>query len=142
MSITPSGRVRTGIEWVNIDAMVRALEKTIPNKIDRVIEIAGRKTAEEARDRAKRLVTVDTGALRKSIRIERRRKEGKNSFIGIGAGGFVRNPRSGRLVDYAAFVEFGTSRQRPQPFLRPAMRWAQNNRLKRNIWEAMARTIR
>ena len=137
--ISPSGRVRTGIQWENIDDLVRALERTIPKQIKQVIEIALIKTGSQARDRAKRLVTVDTGALRRSIRLEVRRREGKTHFIGIGAGGFVRNPRTGRLVDYAAFVEFGTSRQRPQPFLRPAMRWAQNNRLKRNIWEAMAR---
>lgn len=139
MSITPSGRVRAGIEWENLEALVRALERTIPRQIKQVIEIALIKTGSEARDRAKHLVTVDTGALRRSIRLEVRRREGKTHFIGIGAGGFVRNPRTGRLVDYAAIIEFGSVHQRPQPFIRPAMRWAQNNRLKRNIWEAMAR---
>lgn len=139
VSISPTGRVRSGLVWDGLDDLVRFLERTLPREVDMVIEIAGRKTAEEAKEKAKSLVTVDTGSLRKSIRIDRRRKEGKTSFIGIGAGGFIRNPRTGRLVDYASYVEFGTSRMRPQPFMRPALRWAQNNRLKKNIWEAMAK---
>ncbi len=139
MSIAPSGRVRSGLIWEGLDDMIRMLEKTLPHEIDMVIEIAGRKTSEEARDRAKQNCPVDTGALRKSIRLDRRRKQGKTSFIGIGAGGYVRNPRTGKLVDYAAYVEFGTRFQRPQPYMRPALLWAQEKRLKKNIWQAMAR---
>lgn len=119
--------------------LVRVLEKTLPHEIDIVKEIAGTKTAEDAKERAKRNVPVDTGALRRSIRLERIRKKGKTVSIGISAGGFVRNPRTGNIVDYAAYVEFGTRFQRPQPFLRPAMQWAMRNRLKRHVWEAMAR---
>ena len=62
------------------------------------------------RDTAKRLVPVDTGALRKSIRVVKlkpRRYE-------VGAGEF-----------YAGFVEFGTVRMPAQPYLRPAIRMRQ-----------------
>lgn len=58
---------------------------------------------------AKRLAPVDTGRLRSSIThsIERER----DGLVGI----------VGTDVDYAAFVELGTSRAAAKPFLRPAL---------------------
>lgn len=58
---------------------------------------------------AKRLSPVDTGRLRSSISRE----------IGRDARGVY--ARIGTIVDYAPHVEFGTSRMRPQPYLRPAL---------------------
>ena len=61
---------------------------------------------------AKILVLVDTGTLRKSIRKER----GAGNVIKVRAGGYFVNPKTGKIVDYAHWVEFMS------PFLRPAYR--------------------
>jgi len=140
MSVLPSGRVRTGIVWENMDDLNRVLEKTIPRDIKMVQDIAGIKTIEDAKERAKQNCPVDTGALRKSIRFEYKVRRARDVDFGIAAGGHVRNPKTGLLVNYAAYVEeIGTRFQRPQPFLRPALEWAVRNRLKKNVWRAMAK---
>ena len=60
-------------------------------------------------------VLVDTGSLRDSIRVERG-GEGQNyRQIRLRAGGYVTNPKTGRLVDYAAFIEAKS------PFIAPAV---------------------
>jgi len=58
-------------------------------------------------------VPVDRGSLRDSIRIE----SGGEGWLTkrVRAGGYVTNPRTGRLVDYAAYVEAQT------PFMAPAL---------------------
>lgn len=62
--------------------------------------------------RAKLLVPKDTFALNDSIRSETKR-EGNHVVAEITAGGGD--------VTYALYVEYGTSRMRAQPYLRPAM---------------------
>jgi HK97 gp10 family phage protein len=74
--------------------------------------------AEQIIEDAKALCPVDTGSLRRSIRYERDPDGGV--VIAAGGGGVV-NPRTRREVDYAAYVEFGTSRLPAQPFLQPAL---------------------
>ncbi len=54
---------------------------------------------------AKRICPVDTGRLRSSIMIEL-----KGNSITL----------SGN-TDYASYIEYGTHRMRPQPFIRPAI---------------------
>lgn len=77
--------------------------------------------AEDVKKEAKELVPVDTGALRDSIRlIVTAKTAGNITRVGVRAGGFEINPKTGKLVDYAIPVEFGTSRQTPQPYLIPA----------------------
>ena len=67
---------------------------------------------------AKSLCPVDTGALRASIRAEKR---GPNmTVLAAGGEGFI-NPSTGRVVDYAGFVHDGTSRMAPRPFLMQAI---------------------
>jgi hypothetical protein len=66
------------------------------------------------RDIAQVTVRVETGSLRDSIRVER---GGKGQFwreVRVRAGGYVVNPKTGRLVDYAVFVENN------YPFMAPA----------------------
>ena len=63
---------------------------------------------------AQALVRVDTGSLRDSIRVERGGKGRGWAVVRVRAGGYVINPRTGRLVDYAGIVE-----QR-YPYMRPA----------------------
>jgi HK97 gp10 family phage protein len=55
---------------------------------------------------------VETGALRKSIRMFSEPQD---------RGGTVRTAYAGSRLHYAYWVEFGTARQAPQPFLRPAL---------------------
>ena len=57
---------------------------------------------------------VDTGSLRDSIRVERGGEGLHWRQVKVRAGGYIVNPKSGRLVNYAAVVE-----QR-QPYMRPA----------------------
>lgn len=62
-------------------------------------------------DLARQLAPVDTGALRASIRVT---PDQPALRMTVQAGGGV--------VDYAAFVEYGTSRSPAQPFMTPAAR--------------------
>ena len=87
------------------------VEKGLDEVADKIVEAA------------KDLCPVDTGALRKSIRKE---KELRSLYpltftIGVAAGGHEKNPKTGREVDYASYVEFGTSRTPAQPFMGPAI---------------------
>lgn len=69
---------------------------------------------------AARGAPVLTGALRASGRVKR-----TNQYQRI-----VQFGGSGTGVDYATFVEFGTFRQRPKPFLRPAVMAAKKDMAK------------
>lgn len=64
---------------------------------------------------AKIYVAVDTGSLRDSIRVERGGEGLHWRGFRVRAGGYIVNPRTNRLVDYAVFVE------ESQPFLGPAV---------------------
>jgi hypothetical protein len=57
---------------------------------------------------------VETGSLRDSIRIERGGESKDWRRVRVRAGGYVTNPKTGKIVDYAAVVE-----QR-FPYMRPA----------------------
>jgi len=61
---------------------------------------------------------VKTGALRDSIRLEKRGEH----LVALVAGGpgFI-NPETGREVDYAVYVHEGTSRMPARPFLTQAI---------------------
>jgi hypothetical protein len=60
-------------------------------------------------------VRVDTGSLRDSIRKERVAPAFHNHrMVRVRAGGYVTNPRTGRLVDYAVVVE------QKYPYMKPA----------------------
>lgn len=76
----------------------------------------------DIRDTAKAKAPVDTGSLQASIRLQTYHATGSAIIkLGVSAGGYVTNPRTGRIVNYARFVEYGTSRMRAQPYMRPAI---------------------
>lgn len=80
-----------------------------------------RDVAKDVKKEAKELVPVDTGALKASIRlIVTAATAGNITRVGVRSGGYEVNPKTGKIVNYAVFVEFGTSRQTPQPYLIPA----------------------
>lgn len=81
-----------------------------------------RKTCESIRDDAKTICPVDTGSLRSSIRLQVRPKPTSHSIsYGVSAGGYVTNPKTGLKVNYASYIEYGTRKMRPQPYMRPAI---------------------
>lgn len=83
-----------------------------------------RDAAEFIKDRAQELVPVDTGRLRDSIRVTE-----------VGPRTFTVGP--GDEVEYAEYVEFGTSRMAAQPYMRPAAELA-----RREFPQRVARRIR
>uniref|UniRef100_A0A6M3MA63 Putative tail protein n=1 Tax=viral metagenome TaxID=1070528 RepID=A0A6M3MA63_9ZZZZ len=134
--------LRFSLNWENLDNYRRYLASAMPKEFEESMDEALDKTADDARDRAKQLVPVDTRSLQKSIRKERyARPAGNIHYRGIRAGGYIVNPKTGRIVDYAAYVEYGTSRQRPQPYMRPALIWA-SRKIEGYFWKALSRRVR
>ena len=91
----------------------------IPDKLLEGAEQAILETAHLVLGLAQVHVRVDTGSLRDSGRIERGGKGLHWAEVKVRFGGYVTNPRTGRLVDYAAIIE-----QR-YPYLAPAAREAE-----------------
>lgn len=90
------------------DPNIKAKLATLPEKMaDHAFEVL-LKQAELIKALAQIYVPVDTGSLRDSIRIERG-GEGLNwRQVKVRAGGYVTNPKTGKIVDYAQHQEFGT----------------------------------
>lgn len=135
--------VRVKMEWEGLDHFYAYLERTMPRAFKAAMAEGLNATADDAKEDAWRRCPVDTGALRKSIRKERMSKPAGNVvYTGIRAGGrYATNPRTGLPVFYAPFVEYGTSRQRPQPFLRPAVKWALTKKLPTHFENALSKRI-
>lgn len=70
-----------------------------------------RKTAKDIEATAKNLVPVDTGNLKGSI--------GTSDLRTVGQSGGL-SAEIGPTAEYGAFVEFGTSRMAPRPYMGPA----------------------
>jgi HK97 gp10 family phage protein len=67
-----------------------------------------RRVADEVRDDMERLAAVDTGLMKASISVE---AVGDTTYITVGDNGAF----------YWSYVEWGTSRMKAQPFIRPAL---------------------
>ena len=80
--------------------------EAIANAIDRALVAALEEVGLVAEGYAKRACPVDTGRLRNSI----------THIVDEG----TRHVVIGTNVEYAPYVELGTRRQKPQPFLKPA----------------------
>jgi len=94
----------------------------IQGDLDAEVVEALDEVAEKIKKDAKDGCPVDTGSLQKSIRRQKHAMPARHVHaIGVSAGGYITNPKTGRKVDYAAYVEFGTSKTRPQPFMQPAI---------------------
>lgn len=85
--------------------------------IDRALAEALDDLGQAVQHHAQELCPVDTGRLRNSITYTL--GDSDYGFPGMGAS-VGRELTVGSEVEYAAYVELGTSRTRAQPFLRPA----------------------
>lgn len=77
--------------------------------------------AQLMRSLAQILVRVETGSLRDSIRVERGGQGLYWREFRVRAGGYITNPKTGRLVDYAVYVEAN------YPFMQPAFQAIQGD---------------
>ena len=111
--------------------MIRTIigQRELEEDLKKHIRVFPTRVVEETRivldkmvDTAKILVRKDTWSLCKSIRRESyARPAGCFLQMGFRAGGYIVNPKTGRLVDYAIYQEFGTSRMPGgYPYMRPA----------------------
>lgn len=117
------------------------------DELDEKIEIALEEIGLEAEKYAKKKCPVDTGRLRNSIshlvsgqgaktveytareytttksgKKSKRRKTVNCSYqTGSASGDNSKTVYIGTNVEYAPYVEFGTSKQKPQPYLKPAV---------------------
>jgi len=134
--------LRLEVTWEGLEGLFAYLAEALPDAFREAALEGLDVTGDDGVDRAKQLVAVDTGSLQKTIRKEpEAHVEAGYLEVGITAGGGgVRNPKTGREVDYAPYVEFGTSRNRPQPFIRPSLRWA-SRRFPDHFWEALSRRV-
>jgi len=96
------------------DTLVKEKLANLPEKILEWAYEELMKQAELMKGYAQVYVPVDTGSLRDSIRVERGGEGLHWRQVRVRAGGYVVNPKSRRLVDYALHVELRT------PFMRPA----------------------
>jgi hypothetical protein len=69
---------------------------------------------------AKSYVRVETGSLQKSIRKERGSSSQHRTVVRVRAGGYVINPKTGKLVNYAVHQEHY------HPYMRPAWESVRN----------------
>lgn len=104
-----------GVNANGLSSAKRRLQR-IADRLAGVTDEAIGEFAEDVAKHMKGVVPVDTGVLRDSITAE---KSGDGYTVG---------PRG---VDYAAFVEHGTSRSPAQPYVAPTIQWAQQNGPKR-----------
>lgn len=122
-----------------MDAL-QALPREVAGKNGGPVRVALAKGAKRIRDRARQMAPVRTGALRNNIIMIRDRspqRSGGNEryLVGVRGGAKAkyadtkRNRRQGRVgaeynksseTYYWRFIEFGTVKMSPKPFLRPA----------------------
>lgn len=102
---------------INIDMNSTTVKQdiaAIPTKLLEGAEQAIMEVAQLMRAYAIWRVRVDTGSLRDSIRVERGGRGMHWREVRVRAGGYIVNPKTGKLVHYAAIVEA------KYPYMRPA----------------------
>jgi HK97 gp10 family phage protein len=129
------------VEIVGLNKLMARITE-LNQSLDPSAEAGLKEFAEVVRDMAKIFCPVGTpqstgipgyigGSLRTSIRIQAYAKPKAHLHkIGVSAGGYITNPNTGRKVDYARWVEHGTSRMMSRPFMRPALDMCKKSILK------------
>jgi len=113
-------KTELNLELLGADRLTARLSRA-SERLDRNMVEGLNEAADQIVQDAKAVVPVDTGSLQRSIRKQHHVSEGHVHSIGVTAGGYVTNFKTGRKVDYAVHVEYGTSRVAAKPFLRPAL---------------------
>jgi len=111
-------------DFTNLINQLGSLEGRIKNSIKEAVKI----NALEAEQKAKLLCPVDTGHLRRSISTEINETTDK-ILVDV-----LTN------VEYGSYVEYGTSRQPAQPFMKPAYE-SQKVQFERDISETVRREL-
>ena len=105
------------VELLGADRLIarlgRASHSIDPRTVEGLIHVADN-IAQDARA----TVRVDTGSLQRSIRTQHHVSRGHIHSVAVTAGGYVTNPKTGRIVDYAHHLEYGTSKTSAYPFMR------------------------
>jgi hypothetical protein len=103
---------------IRIDVTKGTVKKDLAELPEKMLDYAFEVLIDRARlmqGIAQVLVRVDTGSLRDSIRIERvAPSHHHHRVVRVRAGGYVTNPKTGKIVNYAVVVES------KYPFLKPA----------------------
>ena len=133
--------IKGEIRWEGLDAFRNYVTRIIPNAIQESAEAATDRAGDDGLERMIQSCPVDTGDLRSTCRKRSGREptQAATFRVSLIAGG-MRGKVAGKLVDYAGFVEHGTSRQRPQPYLLPALIYA-SRRVEPYFWEELSRRV-
>lgn len=135
--------VRGGFEVKGMDKIFRQLKSVKSETRAKVLRGAMRKAFQSVKKEARARVPVKTGELREGIQIGRATSK-KEEFEAVGIVMVTTSTRKKQAMMAAAafgeaqstgvppsrrwhFIELGTVRQAPQPFLRPALHNNQNN---------------
>jgi HK97 gp10 family phage protein len=102
------------------DPAIKAKLAELPEKMLNYAFEVMMKQAELMKGLAQVYCPVDTGSLRDSIRIERGGEGKQWRQVKVRCGGYITNPNTGRLVDYAKYQEFGTKYIAPTYFMTQA----------------------
>lgn len=84
----------------------------VPRTLGQLTRTVVRKTATDIASTAKTIAPVDTGNLKSSI--------GTSDLRAMGTSGSI-EAEIGPTANYGIYLEFGTSRMAPQPFMGPAL---------------------
>lgn len=114
-----------------VDSLIVQLGRIEPNVAMRVDNILKTKAIEIQNDAKQNL--VDNGSVITANL--------KNSILAKKLQGRQLAYKVGTPVEYASYVEFGTSRSRPKPYLEPALK-SHKNEIKREIRRAVRGGIR
>lgn len=111
---------------IDTKSLMSSLKELPINIQTNVMVGATRAGANAIAEEAKSRVPIDTGDLKKSIGVNR--EKGTREIVR-----FAISPRKGKGLGgwYAHFVEFGTSKQAAQPFMRPAYENSSEEALRR-----------
>lgn len=114
--------IKGEVVWEGLEAFRHYVTRIIPAAIKESAEVACDKAGDDGVEYMKMFVPVRTGLLQSTCRKLSGRESTQAGFFHVilVAGGMLG-------VTYAGYVEHGTSKQRPQPYLRPALRKASRN---------------
>jgi hypothetical protein len=117
----------TGVDLAQ--AFMRKIQDNLDPNISKALDSSGDALKEYAQQICPIGTPESTGnpnyiisnALQRSIHKDLVTRPDSDSWeIKVTAGGYIVNPNSNRLVNYASPVEYGSSRQAPRGFIRPS----------------------